>query len=174
MPKADLVLLATIIDHFDPPAICRAQDGTLPWPEGRRQAARGQDARQWSGDHRARSIAPSMYNLKRGPKPGQLFHEKGRGNGYLLKFGDKLVYLSGDTECTPEMRALGTVDLAFVSMNLPYTMPPEEAAECVKAFKPKVVIPYHYRGSDLGVFSRALSDVKGVEVRVREFYAQGQ
>jgi L-ascorbate metabolism protein UlaG (beta-lactamase superfamily) len=71
------------------------------------------------------------------------------------------------------MKALKKVDLAFVCMNLPYTMPPEEAAECVKAFKPAVVIPFHYRGSDLAVFRNALADTKGVEVRVREFYAGG-
>jgi L-ascorbate metabolism protein UlaG (beta-lactamase superfamily) len=69
------------------------------------------------------------------------------------------------------MKALKNVDLAFVCMNLPYTMPPEEAAECVKAFKPKVVIPYHYRGSDLEKFKAGLAGTPGVEVRTREFYA---
>jgi L-ascorbate metabolism protein UlaG (beta-lactamase superfamily) len=91
----------------------------------------------------------------------------------LLGFGDKTVYVSGDTECTPEMRALKSVDLAFVCMNLPFTMPPEEAAECVEAFKPRVVIPFHYRGSDLSVFSKALGDTKGVEVKIRDFYRGG-
>jgi len=71
------------------------------------------------------------------------------------------------------MKALKKVDLAFLCMNLPYTMPPEEAAECVKAFKPAVVIPFHYRGSDLKVFQSALAETKGVEVRIRDFYAGG-
>jgi len=112
-----------------------------------------------------------MYNEKRGPEPGKRFHDKGRGNGYLLGFGDKTVYVSGDTECTPEMKALKKVDVAFVCMNLPFTMPPEEAAECVKAFKPRIVIPFHYRGSDLQKFERALAGTDGVEVRIRNFYA---
>ena len=112
-----------------------------------------------------------MYNLTRGPTPGKLFHDKGRGNGYLLGFGDKTLYFSGDTECTPAMKALKNVDVAFVCMNLPYTMPVEEAAECVKAFKPKVIIPFHYRGSDTNAFKQALAGTPGVEVRLRDFYA---
>ena len=94
------------------------------------------------------------YNLKRGPAPGKLFHDKGRGNGYVLTYGGKRFYFSGDTEGVPEMRALKNIDVAFVCMNLPYTMPPDEAADAVKAFHPKVVIPYHYRGSDLDRISK--------------------
>jgi L-ascorbate metabolism protein UlaG (beta-lactamase superfamily) len=114
--------------------------------------------------------AVPMYNQKRGPSAGKLFHDKGRGNGYVVTFGDKRVYLSGDTECTDEMRALKNIDVAFVCQNLPYTMPPSEAAECVKAFRPRVVIPYHYRGSDLAEFKTALANEKDIEVRIREFY----
>ena len=114
--------------------------------------------------------AVPMYNLKRGPEEGGLFHEKGRGNGYILTLGGKRLYLSGDTACTPEMRALTDIAVAFVPMNLPYTMPPSEAAECVKAFQPKVVYPYHYRGSDLDEFSAALENESEIEVRIREWY----
>jgi L-ascorbate metabolism protein UlaG (beta-lactamase superfamily) len=114
--------------------------------------------------------AVAMYNLKRGPAPGKLFHEKGWGEGFVLTFGDKRVYLSGDTECTPEMRALKDIDVAFVCMNLPYTMPPAEAAECVEAFKPKVLYPYHYRGSDLSELDKALAADKQIEVRKRDWY----
>jgi L-ascorbate metabolism protein UlaG (beta-lactamase superfamily) len=180
LPKADLVLLTDHHpDHLDPAAIQAVRkEGTVfvapkvvvdKLPEAK-PLANGQEITELGIKIRA----VPMYNLKRGPEPGKLYHDKGRGNGYVLEIGDKLVYLSGDTECTPEMRALKKIDLAFVSMNLPYTMPPEEAAECVKAFAPKIVIPYHYRGSDLALFSGALSDVKGVEVRIREFYSQGQ
>jgi L-ascorbate metabolism protein UlaG (beta-lactamase superfamily) len=109
------------------------------------------------------------YNLKRGPEPGKLFHDKGRGNGYVLSYGGKRFYFSGDTEGIPEMRALKNIDVAFVCMNLPYTMPPEEAADAVKAFHPKIVIPYHYRGSDLAVFKKAL-DGTGIEVRLLDWY----
>lgn len=114
--------------------------------------------------------AVAMYNLQRGPAPGQLFHDKGRGNGYVLGFGDKRVYISGDTECTPEMRALSRIDVAFVCMNLPYTMPPAEAAACTKAFRPAVVYPYHYKGSDTGEFKAALAGDRAIEVRLRNWY----
>jgi len=113
--------------------------------------------------------AVPMYNLKRGPDPGRLYHPKGRGNGYILTLGETRVYISGDTACTPEMKQLKDIDIAFVCMNLPYTMPPEEAAECVNAFKPAVVYPYHSRGSDLEVFKKAVT-APGVDVRVLDWY----
>ncbi len=110
-----------------------------------------------------------MYNEKRGPAPGKLYHDKGRGNGYVLSFGGKRIYISGDTECTPEMKALKNIDVAFVCMNLPYTMPPSEAAECIAAFSPKVVYPYHFRDSDPTEVTRALKG-KPIEVRIRKWY----
>jgi L-ascorbate metabolism protein UlaG (beta-lactamase superfamily) len=110
-----------------------------------------------------------MYNKIRGPSPGHFYHDKGRGNGYVLSFGDKRFYISGDTECTDEMKALKDIDVAFVCMNLPYTMPPAEAAECIDAFRPKIVYPYHYRGSDLGELQKALAG-KPIEVRLRNWY----
>jgi L-ascorbate metabolism protein UlaG (beta-lactamase superfamily) len=113
--------------------------------------------------------AVPMYNLQRGPSAGQLFHTKGRGNGYVLTLGSKRVYVAGDTECTDEMRALKNIDIAFVPMNLPYTMPPAEAAGCVKAFKPKVVYPYHYRGQNPEEFRDALKG-EPVEVRLLNWY----
>lgn len=91
-----------------------------------------------------------MYNLR--PKALK-FHEKGRGNGYVLEKNGERVYVSGDTEDIPEMRNLKNIDIAFVCMNLPYTMTVEKAAEAVLAFKPKTVYPYHYRGTE------GLSDV---------------
>ena len=113
--------------------------------------------------------AVPMYNLKRGPAPGKLYHEKGRGNGYVLTYGGRRFYISGDTENVPEMRALTEIDVAFVCMNLPYTITPEEAAEAVKAFRPKVVYPYHSRGSDLALFEKSLAGT-GIDVRIRDWY----
>jgi L-ascorbate metabolism protein UlaG (beta-lactamase superfamily) len=110
-----------------------------------------------------------MYNLTRGPAAGQLYHDKGRGNGYVITYGGLRIYVAGDTENIPEMRALKNIDVAFVCMNLPYTMPPEEAADAVKAFHPKVVIPYHYRGSDLAVFQKKLEGT-GIEVQLIDWY----
>jgi L-ascorbate metabolism protein UlaG (beta-lactamase superfamily) len=108
-----------------------------------------------------------MYNLVRGSTPGMPFHHKGVGSGYILSFGDTRVYFSGDTECTPEMKALKKITVAFLAMNPPRTETPVEAAECTKAFKPKFAYPYHYRGSKTDEFADALKG-SGIEVRVRK------
>jgi len=113
--------------------------------------------------------AVPAYNMKRGPAEGKLFHDKGRGVGYIVTYGGKRFYFSGDTEAIPEMKALKNIDVAFVCMNLPYTMPPDEAADAVKAFHPKIVIPYHFHGSDLAVFQKGLEGT-GIEVRVLDWY----
>ncbi|MET3880210.1 MBL fold metallo-hydrolase [Chitinophaga sp. OAE865] len=115
-----------------------------------------------------------MYNL---PESATAMHTKGRGNGYVLKAGGKSIYISGDTQGIPEMRALKNIDVAFVCMNLPYTMDVTEAADAVLAFAPKVVYPYHYRGkdglSDVNKF-KSLVDAgnKGIDVRLRDWYAK--
>lgn len=114
--------------------------------------------------------AVPMYNL---PASKDAFHPKGWGNGYVLTLGDKRVYISGDTEGTPEMRALKNIDLAFVCMNLPYTMDVEQAADAVVDFAPGVVYPYHYRGQDTEQF-KALVDKgdKGIVVRLVDWYLE--
>jgi L-ascorbate metabolism protein UlaG (beta-lactamase superfamily) len=96
------------------------------------------------------------------------FHPQGRDNGYILAFGDKRVYIAGDTEDTPEMRALTNIDVAFLPMNLPYTMDIEHAADAVKAFKPKVVYPYHYGQSDVAQFKAKVGDA--ADVRILDWY----
>ena len=111
-----------------------------------------------------------MYNLKPAPN-GTLYHPKGRGNGYIVTYGGKRFYFSGDTEGIPEMRALRNIDVAFVCMNLPFTMTPEAAADAVKAFHPAIVYPYHYRGQDTQVFAKALQGT-GIDVRLRAWYAK--
>jgi L-ascorbate metabolism protein UlaG (beta-lactamase superfamily) len=175
LPKADLIFIThTHPDHFDPAAIERLRKtGTvLIGPQAATEKAHV-DLVMANGDTKqvadVVATAVPMYNLKRGPAPGKLYHDKGWGNGYELDLGGTRVYLSGDTECTPEMKALEKIDVAFVCMNLPYTMPPSEAAACIAAFKPKVLFPYHYRGSDLGELDRDLAG-KGVEIRKREWY----
>jgi L-ascorbate metabolism protein UlaG (beta-lactamase superfamily) len=174
-PKADLILITDIHgDHMDPdaereitkpgteimapPAVVQTVTAAKPIANG--------ETKTWNS-WAIEAIA--AYNLKRGPEPGKLFHDKGRGNGYVLTYGGKRFYFSGDTEGVPEMRGLKNIDVAFVCMNLPYTMPPDEAAEAVKAFHPKVVIPYHYRGSDLAVFQKGLEG-SGIEVRLLDWY----
>jgi L-ascorbate metabolism protein UlaG (beta-lactamase superfamily) len=114
-----------------------------------------------------------MYNLPASTTDPR--HPKGRGNGYVLSVGGKKIYLSGDTQGIPEMRALTGIDVAFVCMNLPYTMDINEAADAVLAFKPKIVYPYHYRGqnglSDVNAFkSLVQAGNKNIEVRLRNWY----
>ena len=100
--------------------------------------------------------------------PRKRFHPKGQGNGYVLNLGGKRIYISGDTEGTPEMQALKNIDIAFLCMNLPYTMDVAAAAEAVKAFKPKVVYPYHSRGQDTAKFKTLVG--QAAEVRLRDWY----
>lgn len=109
-----------------------------------------------------------MYNLPESPTAA---HTKGRGNGYVLTIGGKNIYISGDTADIPEMRALKNIDIAFVCMNLPYTMDVATAASGVLAFKPKIVYPYHYRGQDTEKF-KALVNAgdKNIDVRLRNWY----
>ncbi len=113
-----------------------------------------------------------MYNM---PDPNDPRHPKGRGNGYVLTFGDQRVYISGDTEDIPEMRSLKNIDIAFVCMNLPYTMTVDQAASAVLEFKPKVVYPYHYRGqdgmSDVDRFKQLVNSGDGnIEVKLAKWY----
>jgi L-ascorbate metabolism protein UlaG (beta-lactamase superfamily) len=184
LPKADFVLITDVhFDHLDkkelaalsgpdtkvvaPPAVAKELEGTknlVVLENGKKQSLGLFDVE-----------AVPMYNLERGPEPGKKFHDKGRGDGYVLTFGDKRFYFSGDTECIPEMKALASIDVAFVCMNLPYTMTPKEAAECVNAFKPKVLFPYHYgvpggAASNLDELDKALDPKAGVEVRRRAWY----
>jgi L-ascorbate metabolism protein UlaG (beta-lactamase superfamily) len=87
-----------------------------------------------------------MYNMQHGPKPGEFYHPKGRGNGYVMTLGGKRLYFMGDTECTAEAKAVKDVDVLFIPMNMPQTMTPGDAAECIKAIQPKIAYPYHYEG----------------------------
>jgi L-ascorbate metabolism protein UlaG (beta-lactamase superfamily) len=175
LPKADVVFITEIHpDHMDSAGLDHVRkSGTVVVGPQAVADKMHVDVVMKNGDTRQVAdvsvTAAPMYNLKRGPEAGKLYHDKGRGNGYVIDFGGTRVYLSGDTECTPEMKALENIDAAFVCMNLPYTMPPSEAAECIAAFKPKVLFPYHYRGADLGELDRALSG-KGIEIRKREWY----
>ncbi len=115
-----------------------------------------------------------MYNL---PETDDSRHPKGRGNGYILEMGGKKVYLSGDTEDIPEMRSLSGIDVAFVCMNLPYTMDVDQAADAVSDFKPAIVYPYHFRGgdglADVEKFKTVVnSKAPGVDVRLRNWYPE--
>ena len=115
--------------------------------------------------------AVPMYNLA--PEPGftEVFHSKGRGNGYVLTMAGTRIYVAGDTACTAEVTALRRIDVAFLPMNRPYTMSAADAAACARAFAPRIVYPYHSFGTDVAAFARAL-DGSGIEARVRDWYAK--
>jgi L-ascorbate metabolism protein UlaG (beta-lactamase superfamily) len=175
--QADLILITDIHgDHLDPAAIARIRKQGAPVVAPKAAAEKIENPTVMANGE-TKTIAGisieavPMYNLKRGPSQGQFFHTKGRGNGYVLTLGSRRLYIAGDTECTPEMRSLKNIDIAFIPMNLPYTMPPSEATECVKAFKPKVVYPYHYRGQNVEEFKAALKD-EPIDVRLFNWYPQ--
>jgi L-ascorbate metabolism protein UlaG (beta-lactamase superfamily) len=111
--------------------------------------------------------AVPAYNIKHMRDENTPFHPKGEGNGYILTFGDKRVYVAGDTENTPEMKALKNIDMAFLPMNLPYTMTPEMVADAARAFKPKILYPYHYGNTDTSQLVALLKDASEIEVRIR-------
>jgi L-ascorbate metabolism protein UlaG (beta-lactamase superfamily) len=178
--KADLVLITDIHgDHLNPADIATVRKPGAPvvMPAAVQQQAGDKIPApiEVMANGASKTVAGvaiealPMYNIERGPAPGQLFHTKGRGNGYILTLGGKRVYLAGDTECTPEMKALKNIDVAFLPMNLPYTMTPAEAAACAKVFKPKVAIPYHYKGQNPQEFADALKGT-GTDVRLLDWY----
>lgn len=177
LPKADYILITDIHgDHMAPKVVDQIKKPSTVILAPAAVAAQVTGATTLANGGK-RDLGPfqveaiPMYNLKRGPEPGKFFHDKGRGNGYIVTFGGKRFYFSGDTEGTPEMRALKNIDVAFVCMNLPYTMTAEEAADAVKAFHPKIVYPYHYRDTDLSVFDKGLAGT-GIEVRRAAWYAK--
>ncbi|MDX2437914.1 MAG: MBL fold metallo-hydrolase [Acidobacteriota bacterium] len=181
-PKPDLILITDIHgDHLSSDVVAALATATttiiapaaaaekLPTGDGAAVKVLANGASTtWQG---ATVEAIPMYNLD--PKK-QKFHPKGRGNGYLITLGGKRVYIAGDTEDIPEMRALQNIDAAFVCMNLPYTMDVAAAADAVLEFQPKVVFPYHYRGtdgmSDLGEFRALVASNPAIDVRVLAWY----
>lgn len=112
--------------------------------------------------------AVPAYNIIHKRENGVPYHPKGEGNGYVIKFGDKTVYVGGDTENIPEMKVLENIDIAFLPMNLPYTMTPEMVADAAKAFRPKIIYPYHYGKTDTSILVELLKDEKDIEVRIKK------
>lgn len=109
--------------------------------------------------------AYNIVHMRSGNNP---FHPKGVGNGYVITFGDTRVYVAGDTENTPEMKQLEDIDIAFLPMNLPYTMTPEMVADAAKALKPRILYPYHFGQTDTSKLVELLKDQKDIEVRIRK------
>ncbi len=174
MLKADIILIThQHSDHLDLKALdsIRTEQTAIVLTETCARQVKGGIAMH-NGDVKTvgglQIEAVPAYNLVHMSSPGVPYHPKGEGNGYVITFGDKRVYVAGDTENTPEMRGLKDIDVAFLPMNLPYTMTPEMVADAVRAFKPKVLYPYHFGQTDTSELVKLLKDVKEVEVRIRK------
>jgi L-ascorbate metabolism protein UlaG (beta-lactamase superfamily) len=174
LPKADLILITHEHgDHFDMKALSliRKESTEVILTEICAPSLAGGIIMKNGGKRLYDNItieAVPAYNIKNGPNANQVFHTKGQGNGYVLTVGDKRIYIAGDTENTPEMKALQNIDVAFLPMNLPYTMTPEMVADAVLAFKPKILYPYHYGETDTKKLLDLLKKDKATEVRIRK------
>jgi L-ascorbate metabolism protein UlaG (beta-lactamase superfamily) len=174
LPKADIILITHEHgDHLDLKALdmVRTDKTLVVLSEACASQVKGGTIMKNGDIHTCIPIkieAVPAYNLLHMRSPGVPFHQKGVGNGYLVTFGDKRVYIAGDTENTPEMKKLQKIDIAFLPMNLPYTMTPEMVADAAKAFKPKVLYPYHFGDTDTSRLVGLMQDTPGTEVRIRK------
>ena len=174
LPKADLILVTHEHgDHLDADAIAKITkaDTSIVLTEiCREMLAKGEVMK--NGDVREvlglKIEAVPAYNIVHERSPGKPFHPKGDGNGYVISFGDKRVYVAGDTENIPEMADIGAVDVAFLPMNLPYTMTPEMVAEAARTIRPKILYPYHFGKTDTSQLVELLKSTPEIEVRVRQ------
>lgn len=178
LPKADVILLThEHFDHLDPKAVemLRTENTVILLTQAcssrikRGTVMKNGDVRTVGG---LKTEAVPAYNIVHKRDNGQPFHPKDVGNGYVITFGDKRVYVAGDTENIPEMKTLKGIDCAFLPMNLPYTMTPEMVADAAKAFKPKILYPYHFgkktsNNTDTSEIVNLLKDTKEIEVRIR-------
>jgi L-ascorbate metabolism protein UlaG (beta-lactamase superfamily) len=114
--------------------------------------------------------AVPAYNIVHMRSANTPFHPRDEGNGYIVTLADKRLYVAGDTENTPEMKSLTGVDIAFLPMNLPYTMTPAMVADAVKAFKPKILYPYHYGDTNIDELKELLKDFPATEIRIRNMW----
>ena len=171
MPDADIILIThEHYDHLDTDLIADLKTtGTVILCNGAAAAKVKGRAMKGGDSERIGKIfieTVDAYNIVNERVPGQPFHPKGAGVGYIVNFGGKRIYVAGDTENTPEMKSLKNIDIAFLPMNLPYTMTPEMVADAAKAFKPKILYPYHYGETNTDKLVMLLKD-SGIEVRIR-------
>ena len=174
LPKADIVLIThEHRDHLDLVALEKVRTektGVVLTGAGAGQVTGGIVMK--NGDVKTLGgltiEAVPAYNIVGKRENGQPYHPKGSGNGYLITFGDKRVYVAGDTENIPEMKGFKSIDLAFLPMNLPYTMTPEMVADAAAMIQPKVLYPYHTGDTEIARLVTLLKDQKGIDVRIRK------
>ncbi len=174
LPVADLILITHEHgDHLDPEAVDKLRkpetgiivngssagklEGATVMKNGETITAKG-----------IKIEAVPAYNIISKRTDGQPYHPRGNGNGYVVSFGATRVYVAGDTEYVPEMNDLDGIDIAFLPMNLPYTMTVEMCAQAAAAIKPRIFYPYHYGNSDVGKLNGLLKDAEGIELRIRD------
>jgi L-ascorbate metabolism protein UlaG (beta-lactamase superfamily) len=171
LPKADIILVThSHFDHLDPAAIAKIRKNStviIANPESAKQvsgalAMKNGETKSVAGF----SIeAVPAYNTTTGR---DVFHPKGRDNGYVLTLGGKRIYISGDTEPGAEMKSLKNVFIAFLSMNQPYTMTPRQAADAAIIIKPEILYPYHFGDTKTDELTDLLKNEKGIDVRIRK------
>lgn len=177
LPKADLILVThSHMDHFDTIAIAaiRKEYTEIIYTRDCEQHAKlkGNVMKMDNGDKVEFQQIPieavPAYNIVGKRTDGAPFHPKGEGNGYVILFGDKRVYIAGDTENIPEMKNLKNTDIAFLPMNLPYTMTPEQMADAARMVHPKILYPYHYGETDVSKLTDLLKNDKYIEILIRD------
>ncbi len=173
LPKADMIFVThNHRDHLDPKtlALLRTEKTIIVLPEKSAEGVKGGTIMR-NGDvielEGLKIEAVPAYNLVHMRSKGMPYHPKGAGNGYVITFGDMRIYVAGDTENTPEMKNLKEIDIAFLPMNLPYTMTPEMVADAAKAFKPRILYPYHYGETDPSKLVNLLKGTNPIQVRIR-------